>query len=295
MEKLLRDKKLILLFVGPALLMYLLIMLFPILDSLYISMSKWDILSPMKYVGFQNFIRMFTVDDLFPLALKNVCIILVASLVGEQVFGFFTAAALTAEIRFKNVFKNIYFMPAVLSSAAVGLMWSFIYNPRVGLVNSLLRAIGLDSLTRQWLSDEKIALWAICVVVVWQYTGYSMTLFMSAIQGIPTSLFESARIDGATPLRILRHITLPLIMPIVKINTVLISVGSLKFFDLVFTMTPNGGPAHATEVLASHIYTRAFTNFEYGFGDALSVVLLLLCLLLTLIINKAFRIEKIEY
>jgi raffinose/stachyose/melibiose transport system permease protein len=118
---------------------------------------------------------------------------------------------------------------------------------------------------------------------------------MSAIQGIPNDLYESAKIDGASPFQVMKRITLPLIMPIVKVNTVLIAVGSLKFFDLVYVMTPGGGPNRATEVLASYLYRRAFTNFEYGYGNALAVLLLVLCFVVTAIINKSFKRMVYEY
>lgn len=285
----------ILIFIGPALILYIAVMLFPILDSIYISFFKWDILGSMQFTGLKNYIRMFTTDDMVLKTLKNTVVILIFSLVGEQVFGFLIASALSGDVKFKNVFRNIYFLPAVISSAAIGGMWRFIYNPRVGLINSVLRTIGLDSLTQQWLTDEKIAMVAIAVVVVWQYTGYSMTLFMSAIQGIPQSLFDSAKIDGASHSQVMRHITLPLIRPIIKVSTILIAVGSLKFFDLVYVMTPGGGPNHATDVLASYIYRRAFTNFDYGYGDALSVLLMALCLIITWIINRSFKNTTYEY
>jgi len=160
---------------------------------------------------------------------------------------------------------GLFFSPAVISSVAVGLMWSFIFHPTIGLLNQLLHFAGLESLARQWLLDPKTALWAIAFVTSWQYAGYSMVLFLAGIQNIPPNIFESAKIDGAGPLAVIRHITLPMIKPIIKVNTILITVGSLKFFDLVYAMT-GGRPVHRTEVLASHIYTRSFQYFEYGYG-----------------------------
>jgi raffinose/stachyose/melibiose transport system permease protein len=289
MEKLLRDKKMIALFVFPALLLYACVMLYPIIQSLYIGFFQWDMLSPMKFVGLQNYITMFTEDKVFIKSITNTGVILLMSLVGEEVIGFLLAVVLTSRIRFHNLFKNLYFLPAVLSSAAVGSMWQFIYNSKGGLVNSFLRAVGLDFLAKNWLTDQKIALWAICIVIIWQYTGNTMTLFMSAILGIPASLFESARIDGASPFQVMRKITIPLIMPIIKVNTILISIGSLKFFDLVYVMTPNGGANHSTEVLASWIYIRSFKNFVVGYGNSMAVFMLFMCLMLSFIVNRIFR------
>ena len=138
-----------------------------------------------------------------------------------------------------------------------------------------------------------LPLWCIGLVAMWQYMGSTMMLYMAAIQGIPESLYEAAYIDGASRIKCIRYITLPLITPMVKISTVLSCIGSLKFFDLIYTMT-RGGPAHATEVLASHLYTRSFTQWEYGYGSALAIILVILCLLFTFVLNKLVKVENYE-
>jgi len=294
MEGMLRNKKMILLFVGPALLMYLLILFVPIVCSIYYSFFKWNLISPMKFIGLDHYIRMFTWDDVFPITIRNVLVILFVSVTFQQVFGFMLAVILTRKIKGRNFFRNIIFMPAVFSSVAIGLIWTFIYNPKIGIINTMLRAIGLDNMTKSWLSDPKVAIWSIGIVAIWQYAGYSMILYSAAIQNIPNSINESAIIDGATPWKQIRYITLPLIKPIIRINIVLACIGSLKFFDLVYAMT-GGGPSRATEVLASYIYSRAFTQFQYGYGNALSVVLFAICLVVTVFIYKVFRVEDIQY
>jgi raffinose/stachyose/melibiose transport system permease protein len=284
----------ILLFVGPALLLYVFVLFVPMVSSLVLSLFKWDALSPPSFIGLKNYVYMFTSDQVFPMSLRNGFIILFASLLGEQILGFLLAAGLMNSVRFRNAFRNIYFMPAVLSSAAVGLMWGFIYNPRIGLINTALSAVGLASWGQQWLSNGQLAIWSVSFVVVWQYFGYSMTLFYSAMMGIPQSLFDAATVDGASSWSTLWRVTLPLIRPIIKANTILIAIGSLKFFDLIYVMTA-GGPAHQTEVLAEQMFLQSFQNFRLGYGDSLSVVLLAICLLLTYLINKAFRFEAVEY
>lgn len=294
MEKMLRDKRLILLFVGPALFVYIFVLLIPMVSSLVLSLFSWNALSPPVFIGIRNYIYMFKNDPVFLRALRNGFIILLVSLVGEQLLGFFLSAALINTPRARNVFRNTYFMPAVLASAAVGLMWTFIYNPKFGLLNTVLSAVGLDSFKQDWLVNRRLAIWSVGFVVVWQYFGYSLTLFYSAMQGIPKSLFDAATVDGASRWTALWRITLPLIRPIIKANTILITIGSLKFFDLIYVMT-SGGPAHATEVIASHMYSQTFRSFRLGYGDTLSVVLLIICLFLTRVINRAFRFEAVEY
>lgn len=297
MERLLRDKKMILLFVGPALLLFVCILLGPMIYGIALSLFKWDAITPPTFAGFDNFVFMFTQDVTFWTALKNSLFFVVFSLISQQFLGLLTAIILTNNIKFKNLFKNIYYLPVVLSSAAVGLLWSFIFHPSIGVMNKLLEAIGLGALQQQWLSDINgwlpIPLWCIGFVAMWQYMGSTMMLYMAAIQGIPESLYEAAYIDGASRIKCIRYITLPLITPMVKISTVLSCIGSLKFFDLIFTMT-KGGPAHATDVLASHLYTRAFTQWEYGYGSALAVILVILCLLFTFVLNKLIKVDNYE-
>lgn len=295
MEKVLRDKKTILFFIGPALLLYVGVMLYPIINAIYMSTFNWDLMGTPRFIGMNNFIRLFTRDPIVIRALQNTSRILVGSLVGQLSLGFFLAYILTFGTKYKNLFKNFYFLPAVISSAAVGAMWRFLYNPNAGLVNALLRLLGLEGWTRSWLTDENTALNAIIVVVIWQFSGYTMTLFMAAMQGIPSTIFEAAKIDGANHFQIMTRITVPLILPIVKVSTIMITVGSLRFFDLVYVMTPGGGPNRMTEVLASYLFRRSFIHFELGYGASLGVLLLVLSLFATLIINRVFRNTVHEY
>lgn len=297
MERLLRDKKMILIFVGPALLMFAVILLGPMLLGIAYSLFQWDALSSPNFIGIDNFVFMFTKDTVFWTALKNSLFFVVFSLISQQFLGLSIAIILTNNMKFKNLFKNIYYLPVVLSSAAVGLLWSFIYHPNIGLINNLLGAIGLESLQHQWLYEIggflPLPLWCIGIVAAWQYMGSTMMLYMASIQGIPETLYEAAYIDGASRIKCIRYITLPLITPMVKISTVLSCIGSLKFFDLIFTMT-RGGPAHATDVIASHLYTRAFVQYEYGYGSSLAVILVVMCLLFTFVLNKLIKVENYE-
>lgn len=294
MNVILQNKKTIVLFLLPALLLYTGVVIFSIIEAAYYSFFSWNALSPKVFIGFDNYIRMLTKDGLFVSSLLNILFILAFSVIFQQLAGFVWAVLLSGKVRGKAAFRNIFFAPAVISSVAIGLMWTFIFHPNIGLINTLLEAVGLESWTRMWLQDKHTALWAVSFVTSWQYAGYSMILFLAAIQNIPSSIFESAKIDGAGSWTIIRRITLPLIKPMIKVNTILICIGSLKFFDLVYAMT-GGGPAHRTEVLASYIYTRSFQNFEYGYGNAMSIVLLLVCIGFTVAANTLLKTEDLEY
>ena len=297
MERMLRDKKMILIFVGPALILFLAVLVGPMIYGLALSFFSWNGIAAPEWYGINNFTYMFTVDTTFPIALKNTLFFVIFSLITQQLLGLLIAIILTNNIKLKNLFKNIYYLPVVLSSAAVGLLWMFIFNPTVGALNQLLTSIGLESWTHMWLVETggwlPLPLWCIGLVAMWQYMGSTMMLYMAAIQGIPETLYEAAYIDGASRIKCIWYVTLPLIRPMIKISTVLSCVGSLKFFDLIFTMTA-GGPSHMTEVLASHLYTQAFKNWNYSYGSALSVVLVILCLLFTFILNKLIKVENYE-
>lgn len=216
------------------------------------------------------------------------------SLIIETPLAILLAIAISGNIKGKRYFKTVYFLPNILSSVAIGLLWSFIYNAEFGIINRLLKSIGLDSFTRLWLADEKTVMGAVIAVICWQFVGYHMIIYLAAIENIPQELKEAALIDGVNQAKMIRYITLPLIKPIVGIDTILMATGSLRFFDLIYVMT-NGGPNHASEVIASYMYYKSFRDYQYGYGSAVSVVLLVLCLVVTFLLKKIFKSEEIQY
>jgi len=294
MESMLRNRRTILAFMAPAVVLFLAFVLYPIGTSLYYGMFSWDLIHKMRFLGVGNYVRMIRDDDVFPVAIRNIFFFMGTSLLIQLIIGYCLAVVLTGGMLFKNALKNIYFLPAVIPSVAVGLLWSFIYSPDIGIVNGFLRAIGLGQFARPWLLQTGSSLWAITLTISWQYTGYAVVIFVAAIQNIPPAIREAARIDGAGAFRMVRFVTIPLTMDVIRVETVLVAIGSLKLFDLVFIMT-GGGPVHSTEVLATYIYQRAFRQLEYGYGDALSLVLLGLCLCMTILINRVFRSLRVEY
>jgi raffinose/stachyose/melibiose transport system permease protein len=294
MEAMLRNKAVILLFMAPAAVLYLLIVLVPIVLSVSYSFFSWDLIHPMRFVGLQNFTRMLTRDDVFPVAVRNAVFFMLTSIVLQTSIGYLLALLVTSRVTAKSFFKNVLFLPAVIPGVAVGLLWSLVYRPDIGIVNVMLKGVGLGALARPWLLQQPTALWAITLTTAWQYTGYAMIVFVAGIQSIPPAIFEAARIDGAGSFRTMRSVTIPLTRQVLRVEVVLIAIGSLKIFDLIYVMT-QGGPVHATEVLATYLYRRAFFQFEYGYGDALSVVLLLMCLVVTVLINRMLRAPDVEY
>lgn len=293
MEMMLRNKRTILLFILPALIVYTLVSFVPVVETVVTSLFKWNMFSADKqFIGLRNYVTLFTRDDVFLTSLKNTFLILGMSVITQLPVALILAFLLSMGVRGKRLFKTFYFVPNILSGAAIGLMWYFMYNSEFGLVNAFLRLIGLSGITRPWLSDEHTVLWAIMLVACWQFVGYHMILFLSAIEGIPVSIQESATIDGAGRWRVLWSITLPLIRPILYVDIIMISTNSLKVFDLVYSLTGGqGGPNHASSVLALHMFISSFRNYKFGYGSAVACMLLLACVLVTAIVNRIFRSE----
>lgn len=294
MDKILKDKKAICVFIVPALIMFIVILVIPIFQMLYYSLCDYNALTPPKFIGLANYKKLFIKDKTFRIALKNSLFFMIFSAVTQQVIGLLLAVLLTNIPKGRNLFKNIYYLPSVLSSAALGLLWAFLFNPKIG-INQLLARIGIKG--PLWLMDSKgfivLPMWVIAFVALWQYVGQNMMLYMAQITGISRELYEASYIDGASKVKAFRYITLPLIKPMVVTSLSLNCIGSLKFFDLVYNMT-QGGPNHRSEVLATHLYAEGFNYFKYGYASAISVVLLVMCLLVTLVVKKMIKVETYE-
>lgn len=294
MDKILRDKKAILIFIAPAFIMFTVILFVPILQVAYYSLCDYNVLSKTKFIGFENYIELLTEDETMQIALKNSIFFMLFSAISQQVIGLFLAALLTNIKRGRNFFKNTYYLPCVLSSAALGLLWAFMFNPKMGL-NQMLAYFGIQG--PMWLSSSSgyipLPMWVIAFVALWQYVGQTMMLYMAQITGISKDLYEASYIDGASRVTSFRYITLPLIKPMIVTTLSLNCIGSLKFFDLVYNMT-QGGPNHRTDVLATHLYQQGFQYYKYGYASSISIILLLLCLIVTFAIKKGIRIEHYE-
>ena len=288
------DKKAVAVFVLPAFVLFTLILLIPIIQMFYYSLCDYQSLKTPIFIGFENFVKMFTQDEIMRTAFKNSIFFMLFSAVTQQIAGLFLAVALTNIGRYKNFFKNVYYLPCVLSSAALALLWSFLFNQKIGL-NVLLAKIGIEG--PLWLMDTKgfivLPMKVIGFVALWQYVGQTMMLYMAQISGISQTLYEAAFIDGASRKQCFWRITLPLLKPMVATTLSLNCIGSLKFFDLIYNMT-QGGPGNRTQVLATTLYEQGFKYYHMGYASAIGVVLLVMCLLVTLIIKKCVVIEDYE-
>lgn len=285
MDRMLRDKKTIILFMAPAILIFTLVIPIPLAASIGLSFFKWDLLSDAKFVGVKNFIRLFTSDRVFGTTVRNTFSYMLLSVLFQIPLAYCLSIFLTRGKRFEKLVRNTLFMPAVLSGTAVSLMFYFIYHPEVGLVNAVLRLMGKPELTRFWLADENTAMVCVCLAVAWQFVGYHMLIYVTGIIAIPLDIIEAAKIDGANVWQLALRVITPNMKPVLRVSLVLIMTSSFKSFDSIYVMT-GGGPAHKTEVMASYMYNKAFLNLKYGYGCAVGLMLFVMCLVVSLAIQK---------
>lgn len=300
MDRLLRNKKAIIVFIAPALILFTAVLFVPICKSVYYSFCNYKINYPKEFNGIDNYVKLFTKDKTMRIALKNSIFFMIFSCVSQLICGLVLAALLTNIKKGKDLFKNIYYLPCVLSSAALGLLWMFVFTPRLG-INEMLASVGLLADCTdgpEWLFDTKgyiiLPIIVISVVALWQYVGQSMMLYMAQISGISKDIYEAAYIDGANKPQAFWHITLPLIRPMVATAMSLNAIGSLKFFDLVYNMIPEGFLGGRAHVLATHLYEQGFKYNKLGYGSSIGVVLMLMCLVITVIINKFVKVDNYE-
>lgn len=262
----------------PLIITYVLFRLYPIVFIVYTSLFKWDGVRTPVFVGFDNYVKLFN-DGVFWNALKNNCLIAVASIAVEIPLGLILAYLLVIEprIKLKSFFKTAYFTPMMMVPSALGLLWSLLYDPTFGPINNFLRTIGLGFLAREWLADPSIALWSVILVIVWQWTGWYFILNLAEISSIPTEIIESALVEGASKWTILKEIVIPMIKSSLFMQITLALTGSFMYFDLVWVMT-RGGPMHSTEVISTWLYRGAFFYSQVGYSSAMATVLTVITL-----------------
>lgn len=273
-EEILRTEKGIL-FILPGVVILVTFVLFPIAQTFYYCFTQWDGIRSPEWVGLANFFRAFFLDSIFLKSFFNNVLYILGTFVTEVGVGLGVAILLVKPYRGFGVFRTLFFSSFMISMVAVGLLWAFIYDYDFGLLNGFLSLIGLSRFIRPWLADTSTALAAVTVASGWKYASFYMIVFYAALQQIPGELYEAANLDGASEWKQIRHITLPLLFPTLRVVLLLcISGGFAGAFDIFYTMT-QGGPFHATEVPSTWIIKQAFDRHNMGYGAALTVVLTL--------------------
>lgn len=273
------------LFLGPSLVGLLAFTVGPMLTSLGLSFTNWDLLTPAKFVGGANYQRLVT-DAEFWRTLKNTLTFLVGYVPLVMCIGLLIAVLLNSAIPFSRAFRVMYFVPVVTSWVAVALVWKWLYNPVYGLVNNALSAIGIAG--PAWLFDPNWAMPAVILTSVWKDTGFVMIIMLAGLQGIPREYYEAASIDGATRAQSLWSITIPLLAPTLVFCLSISLIGSFQVFDQVYVMT-DGGPAGATMVLVERIVSHAFSYSRMGYASSLSWVLFLIIFVVTAVFYQLRR------
>ena len=257
-------------------------------------MLDWDGLKKPIFVGLQNYKELFTSStSAFPLSIKNSLYFVLVSVFIQLPISLFLALVLANGVKGEKFFLNVYFIPVIISTVVIGQLWMKIYNPEYGLLNSFLKSIGLGSMAKTWLADPSTALGASFVPTLWQYVGYHMLLMYAAIKSIPTDIYEAAKLDGASGVKMAFKITIPLIKPMLKVCVTFSVIGALKIFDLVYVLT-NGGPNHASEVPSTLLVNNIFIRSMYGYGSAIAIFIIIECLIFTGVIQKFFKVDDVE-
>jgi raffinose/stachyose/melibiose transport system permease protein len=269
------------LFAAPALIVYVVFLVYPAVTSLFFSLTDWDGLSKTyNIVGLANY-RAMTKDPVVIQAAKNNLLWTLVTLTVPLVLGLLLAMLLNGKVRGKPVLRLIFYTPAVLPLVSIASIWGWLYNPQYGAINVFLRTIGLDGLAQPWLGQDSTALAAVMVPAIWLRTGFPMLLYLAALQGINTEMYEAATVDGATRWQQFWHITMPTLRPAHYIVLALSLIDSFKVFDMIYAMT-YGGPGTTTQVMGTWMYANVFQYYQAGYGTAIAVVITVVALIVSI-------------
>lgn len=285
MKQTLRNPAVYALFIIPTLALYCLFFIYPMVTSSYYAFTDWNGLEDYKFIGLKNFVDVFSDPDFRSAIINNLFFILFAVFI--QVPMIIIMAILIGGVkRLQGFYKTTVFVPSILSTAVIGILWGFIYHPEIGPLNGFLALFGIDKI--YWLADEKWAMPAVLFVNAWQWMGFYIVLVLAAILALPKEMNEAAEIDGASGFQRAIHITVPLIKPIISVVMMLSIAGAMRVVDIVLVMT-KGGPVGSTEVMASYLVNRAMgVNPSYGLGTAISLIIFAFALILTALYQMTF-------
>jgi multiple sugar transport system permease protein len=281
------------LFVAPNLTAVAVFMIFPLVFSLYMSFQSWDVFRPPKFVGLKNFDELFTSDPLFLIAIRNTVIFTLGTVVPTIVISLVVAGLLNRKVKGIGVFRTIVFLPLAISSVVMAVVWQFVFNTDNGLLNIMLGWVGIGPIP--WLVDPHWAMVSLCVVSVWRSVPFATVILLAAMQGVPESVYEAAKIDGAGEIRQFAFITVPLIRGAMSFVVVISVIHAFQAFDLIYVLNgANGGPESATYVLGIMLFQHAFSFLEFGYASALAWVMFAILLVMTIVQLRLTRQRSLE-
>jgi multiple sugar transport system permease protein len=278
-----RQRRYGLLFASPWLIGFTVFIAYPILASLYYSFCSYDAIRPPHWVGLQNYQRLFTQDDLFWKSLWNTLYMVLFGLPLSIAASLGIALLLNQKVKGMAFYRTLYYLPSITPVIATSILWLWLLNPEMGLVNVLLQHLGIPH-PPAWLTDPLWAKPALILMGLWA-AGGSMVIYLAGLQDVPVSLYEAASLDGAGRLAQFRHVTLPMLTPVLLFNLIMGLIGSFQYFTQAYVMT-NGGPEDSTTFYALHLFNRAFQDFKMGYASAMAWVLFLLTLACALVIFR---------
>ena len=286
MKKLYSNKLVILSLVLPGLLLFVFAILAPICLSVYYGFTDYSGMGSYDYIGLENY-KQLAHDSVFWNSLKNSLRLAIGFICIQHPLALITAAILDKlGGKAEGIFRCVYFIPNVISVAVIAYLWKFIYNPDFGLLNNIIKTFGGKGDTN-WFSNDT-AIWSVLIVLIWHGFGWGMLIYYSGIKNIDPVLYEAAAIDGANQRQTFLKITLPLMKPVIQVNVTMAVISALKQMETVYLLT-NGGPGNSTQFTANYLYQQAFKAFRYGYGNAIGVVFIVICLVMTVLMNKIFE------
>jgi multiple sugar transport system permease protein len=270
------------LFVAPNLAAVAVFMLFPLGFSLYMSFQRWDVFRPPKFVGLKNFEDLFTSDPLFLIAIRNTAVFTLGTVVPTIIISLVVAAVLNRKVKGIGIFRTIVFLPLAISSVVMAVVWQFVFNTDNGLLNIMLGWVGIGPVP--WLVEPRWAMVSLCIVSVWRSVPFATVILLAAMQGVPETVYEAAKIDGAGEIRQFAFITVPLIRGAMSFVVVISIIHAFQAFDMVYVLNgANGGPETGTYVLGIMLFQHAFSFLEFGYASALAWVMFAILLVVTVL------------
>ena len=262
-------------FLAPALLIYIIIIVFPGIYSVVLSLFEWSGVAEKRFVGLANYVKLFTNDDIFRIALKNNVIWIVLTVCITVVLALILALVLNGKFTGRIVYRSIFYFPYMLSWIVIGIIWKWMYNPNFGMINTFLGAVGLDSLKGSYLSNPKIALYCIFAAALWQGLGQPMLYFLAGLQTMSSDVLEAARIDGAGKINLFIRIIVPMLKETFVIVLATQIIASMKVYDIIYVMT-DSGPANSTQTLATYMYNQTFSYNNLGMGSTVATIMVII-------------------
>ena len=283
------NKKVIITLVAPGILTFLFAVLAPIILSIYYGFTDYSGIGDFNFIGFENYKNLLQ-DKTLWLALRNSVLLAVGFICIQHPLAIVTAAVLDRlQGKAEGFFRCVYFIPNVISVAVIAALWKYVFNANYGMLNNIIKMFGGEG-TTNWLGSG-YAIWSVLIVLIWHGFGWGMLIYYTGIKNIDPTLYEAASIDGCTNTQSFLRITLPLMKPVIQVNVTLAVISALKQMETVYLLT-NGGPGNETQFMASYLYQQAFSSYKYGYGNAISVVFIIICLASTGMLNWIFRERK---